>query len=344
MKQKLLRDLIEANIHLGRESATGFHSVRCESCHDHTERAGFKFDGETVGYSCFNCGAKFRYEELSGKLGSGARRILESFGLTREQINEVTASSFFNKSNESKEITMEALKPQIKLYTPEIQLPPNSYPLGSDFADELQTPLIEYLVNRCIDPLEVNAHFSTNPKFLNRVIIPCMREGRVIFWQARTILKDVKPRYASPSISKEAVLWGYDNLWKNYDQPLFVTEGIFDAACINGAALLGSKLNASKLEVFRRCRRRKIVVVDRDANGGALAELALAEGWEITFVPQGVSDVNQSVQKYGRLLTIWALLKNATVPTGLKAADGIAVKSKLELGMQMALAKMSRKK
>jgi hypothetical protein len=171
-----------------------------------------------------------------------------------------------------------------------------------------------------------------------------MREGRVIFWQARTILKDVKPRYASPSTSKEAVLWGYDNLWKNYDQPLFVTEGIFDAACINGAALLGSKLNASKLEVFRRCRRRKIVVVDRDANGGALAELALAEGWEITFVPQGVSDVNQSVQKYGRLLTIWALLKNATVPTGLKAADGIAVKSKLELGMQMALAKMSRKK
>lgn len=344
MKQKTLQDLIETHVHLGRESATGFRSVRCEACHDHSERAGFKFDGEIVGFSCFNCGAKFRYEENSGKLGSGARRILESFGLTREQLNEVTASSFFNKANESKEITMEALKPQIKLFTPTIQLPPNSYPLGSDFADELQAPLIEYLVNRCIDPLEVNAHFSTDPKFLNRVIIPCMREGRVIYWQARTILKDVKPRYAAPSISKEAVLWGYDNLWKNYDEPLFVTEGIFDAACINGAALLGSKLNESKLEVFRRCKRRKIVVVDRDANGGALAELALAEGWEITFVSQGVADVNQSVQKYGRLLTIWILLKNATVPTGLKAADGIAVKSKLELGMQLALAKMTRRK
>jgi hypothetical protein len=155
-------------------------------------------------------------------------------------------------------------------------------------------------------------------------------------------LKDVKPRYASPSTSKEAVLWGYDNLWKNYDQPLFVTEGIFDAACINGAALLGSKLNESKLEVFRRCRRRKIVVVDRDANGGALAELALAEGWEITFVPQGVADVNQSVQKYGRLLTIWTLLKNATVPSTLTSPNGLSVESQLKLKMQLALAKMAR--
>lgn len=344
MKQKTLQELIEAKVHLGRESSGGFRAVRCEVCHDHSERAGFKFDGSVVGYNCFNCGAKFVFEEGSTDAGKNTRRILEAYGITREELNEVCGSAFFKKNNEAKEITMEALKPQIKLFTPTIELPPNSYPLGSDFADELQAPLIEYLVNRCIDPLEVNAHFSTDPKFLNRVIIPCMREGRVIYWQARTILKDVKPRYASPSISKEAVLWGYDNLWKNYDEPLFVTEGIFDAACINGAALLGSKLNESKLEVFRRCKRRKIVVVDRDANGGALAELALAEGWEITFVSQGVADVNQSVQKYGRLLTIWTLLKNATVPTGLKAADGIAVKSKLELGMQLALAKMTRRK
>lgn len=344
MKQKLLRELIEDNIHLGRESSKGFRAIRCQVCHDHSERAGFKFDGETVGYSCFNCASKFRYEECSGKLSKNARYVLEAFGFSREQLNEVTASAFFNKSTESKEITMEALKPTIKLFTPEISLPPSSHPLGSPFCDELQAPLIEYLMGRCIDPLEVNAHFSTDPKFLNRVIIPCMREGKVIYWQARTILPGVKPRYASPSIAKDAVLWGYDNLWKDYDQPLFCTEGIFDAAPLRGVALLGSKLNESKLEVLRRCRRRKIMVVDRDDNGGALAELALAEGWEITFVPHGVEDVNKSVQKYGRLLTVWTLLKNATVPQGLKAADGVAVQSKLELGMQMALAKMTRRK
>lgn len=344
MKQKLLRDLIEEHIHLGRESSKGFRAVRCQVCHDHSERGGWKFDGDTVGYNCFNCQARMVYEEGSGKLSRDARRVLEAFGFTREQLNEVTASAFFNKSNESKEITLEALKPAVKLFTPEVKLPPNSHPLGSPFSDELQAPLIEYLLGRCIDPLEVNAHFSTDPKFLNRVIIPCMREGKVIFWQARTILEGVKPRYMSPSIAKDAVLWGYDNIFKNYDLPLFITEGIFDAEPLDGVALLGSKLNEAKLEVLNRSRRRKIVVVDRDHNGGSLAEMALENGWEITFTDMGAGDVNRSVQVRGKLLTIWDLMKNATVPSKFKHTDGISVKSKLELGMQLALAKMTGRK
>jgi hypothetical protein len=344
MQQKLLRDLIETQVHLGQESSTGFRAVRCASCNDHSERAGFKFDGETVGYSCFNCAAKFRYEEGSGKLGRSAKRILEAFGISQNQLNEVTGSSFFNKSQEPKEITLESMAPKVRLFTPEVALPPKSHPLGSPFADELQAPIIEYLMKRKIDPLEVQAHFSLDPKFLYRVIMPCMREGKVIYWQARTILDGVKPRYMSPGINKDAVLWGYDNLWRDHDQPLFCTEGIFDAAALNGVALLGSKLNESKLEVLNRCRRRKIVVVDRDDNGGELAQLALENKWEITFPPAGVDDVNKSVQKYGRLLTIWTLLKNATVPQGLKAADGLAVQSKLALGMELALAKLSRRK
>lgn len=344
MKQRTLQDLIETKIHLGRESSTGFRALRCEVCHDHTERAGFKFDGTTVGYNCFNCGTKFTFEEGSTEIGKHARRILEAYGITREEINEVVGAAFFKKSNEPKEITMEVVKPQVRLFTPEIALPPKSHALGSPFADEIQAPLIEYLISRHLDPLKVNAHFSLDPKFLNRVILPCMRDGKIIFWQARHIDKTVKPRYLSPGLNKEAVLWGYDNLWKNYDLPLFATEGIFDAAPLEGIALLGSALNESKLEVLRKCRRRIVFVVDRDKTGGELAQVALKEGWEITFVPQGVDDVNASIQKYGKLLTVWTLMKNATVPQGLKAADGVAVQSKLALGMELALAKLARRK
>lgn len=171
-----------------------------------------------------------------------------------------------------------------------------------------------------------------------------MREGKVIFWQARTILPGVKPRYMSPSVVKDAVLWGYDNIFKNYDQPLFITEGIFDAEPLDGIALLGSKLNEAKLEILNRSKRRKIVVVDRDDNGSALAEMALQHGWEITFTALGAGDVNKSIQTRGRLLTIWDLLKNATAPSTLRTSKGVAVQSKLELGMQMALAKMTGKK
>jgi DNA primase len=198
----------------------------------------------------------------------------------------------------------------------------------------LQAPLIEYLINRSLDPLVLNAHFSLDPKFLNRVILPCSRDDKIIFWQARTILADVKPRYLSPSVNKDAVLWGYDFLWGDQSKPLFITEGIFDAASINGVALLGSTLNESKLQILNRCRRRKIVVVDRDDRGSALAQLALENGWEITWPAPGAADVNTSVQKFGVLLTTWYLLKQATVPSSLVSADGISVQSKLSLAMQ----------
>jgi hypothetical protein len=177
------------------------------------------------------------------------------------------------------------------------------------------------------------------------VILPCTRDGKVIFWQARTIKDDVKPRYVSPGTSKEAVLWGYDNLWRDYDTPLFIGEGIFKIAPLNGVAIIGSKLNEAKLEVLNKCRRRKIVLMDKDANGLELAETALKQGWEVSWPGQGGQglDVDDCIQQHGLTCTIWTLMKNATVPTGMRAADGLVVQSKLALSMEQALSNTSTK-
>ena len=341
MQKKLLRDLIENHIHLGRESSTGFRALRCQVCNDHSERAGFKFDGEAVIYSCFNCHTKAVYEEGNTDMSRTMRRVLEAHGITREQINEVVGSAFFVKANEPKEITVATMSPQVRLFTPEVALPPKSYPIGAPHNEDLQLPLAEYVLKRGLDPVALNVHFSLDPKFLNRVILPCVRDGKIIYWQART-LGNTKPRYLSPGTNKDAVLWGYDNLRANYDLPLFITEGIFDAASVDGIALLGSELNPSKLEILNRSRRRRAVVIDRDANGGRLGQLALDHGWEITFAPEGC-DANQSVQKYGKLFTIWTLMKNMTVPSSLRTSTGISVQSQLNMNMQLALSKIGKK-
>lgn len=340
MQQKLLKDLIEEQVPLGKEAATGFKVLRCAACADYKERAGFKFDGDQIIFACFNCGKKAVYEEGSGKLSASFKRILTAFGLSDNQLNEVTGSAFFNKKETSKEITLETLRPPPKLFTPEVELPLHSYLIGAEHHKELQIPLIEYLLKRQLDPTELQVYFSLDKGYLNRVIVPCLRNGKIIYWQARTIIDGVKPRYMSPGISKEAVLWGYDNLYKDLDQPLFITEGIFDAASIKGVALLGSKLNETKLEILNRCHRRKIVVVDRDKTGKNLAELALQHSWDITFPPE--DDVNNSVQKYGLMFTTWSLMKNITDPSGLKTSTGISLQSQLKLGMELALAKLSR--
>ena len=270
------------------------------------------------------------------------RKVLEAFGISNTEISELVGSAFFVKSTEPKIITAEALKPKINLFTPEIPLPPKSFPIGSAEKPELQLPLAEYIVNRGLDPIELNAHFSLDPKYLNRVILPCTRDGKIIYWQARAI-GSAKPRYLSPGTNKDAVMWGYDQLRGNFDEPLFITEGIFDAASIDGVALLGSQLNPSKLEILNRSRRRRAVVIDRDDNGGRLGQLALENGWEITFPPAQAKDANDSVQKFGKLFTIFTLVQNMTQPSALKTTAGISVQSQLELNMQLVLSKKGKR-
>lgn len=342
MQQKLLRDLVEHHVHLGREGSNGFRGVRCQVCNDHIERAGFKFEGNVVSYHCFNCKSNFDFEEGSTSMPPWVRRVLEAFGISNTEISELVGSAFFKKANEPKVITLEAMKPVVNLFTPEVALPSKSYPIGHAEKPELQLPLAEYIIKRGLDPIALNAHFSLDPKHLNRVILPCMRDGKVIYWQSRA-LGDAKPRYLSAGTNKDAVLWGYDNLRGDYDMPLFITEGIFDAASIDGVALLGSQLNESKLQILNRSRRRRAVVIDRDDNGGRLGQLALEHGWEITFPPVGC-DANKSVQQFGKLFTVWTLMKNMTTPSSLKTASGVSVQSQLKLGMELALAKLGRKK
>ena len=280
-------------------------------CGDKKQRFGFFHDGVFTSGYCYNCGVKFKFEEGSGKLSRNAREILEAFGIQRSDLTDIRSAMFANVKKEESEISLEAMK-KVKLFTPEVALPDHSYPIGYDDYEETQLPLAEYLLDRRIDPLQVKAHFSLDKRYLRRVIIPYFRDGKIIYWQARTIDNDVKPRYLNSPISRDAVIYGYDELFTWREAPLFVTEGVFDAISLKGICILGSALNEAKLEVLKRCRRRLIFVIDRDKTGEGLGKAALDNGWEISFVDERVADANKSVQVFGLPYTIYTLLKNAT--------------------------------
>lgn len=278
-------------------------------CHDQKDRGGFKFDTESTGYSCYNCGAKFKYEEGSGRVSKNAREILEAFGITREDLTGIR-SAMFAEAKEEGDINLDELK-KVKLFTPEVALPNRCYPLGADHSDELQAPIIEYLLSRRIDPLGIRAHFSLDPKFLRRVIIPYYRDGKVIYWQARSI-DNIKPRYLNCTASREAILYGYDKLYTYDPAPLFVSEGVFDAIVLDGICILGSTLNAAKLEILKKCRRRIIFVMDPDGNGEALTTTAMENGWEISYFDKRDLDASKMVELHGKPLAIYQLMKNVT--------------------------------
>lgn len=334
--QSYLGDLIRERVHLGRLSGTGFYEHKCQVCHDHSFRAGWKITPEEVFFNCYNCHSRASYQEGSGKFNRWMKEILRANGITDEDLQAISATLFFNKGESTeKEITLQSLK-KVNLVTPEISFPPRTLQLGSDGHDSIQEPLIEYLLGRRVDPLKF--YFSLDPAHIRRVLIPFWRDGKLIYWQSRSIDSDVKPRYKNCSASKDAIIYGYDNLYSYSDSPLFVTEGVFDAESVHGICILGSSLNATKIELLKKTRRRIIFVVDRDSNGGDLGDAVIEQGWELTFVDQNAEDVNQSVQKFGKIFTVYSLMKNATNKFD-KNRD-----QKLELDLELSFSKMRKSK
>lgn len=334
-KQSYLGDLIRERIVLGRQSATGYYEQRCQLCNDHSARAGWKIEPDEVFYNCYNCHFRASYEEGTGKFNRWMRRLCEANGIKEAELQAISATLFFNKAEKTdKEITLDSLK-KVNLHTPEVSFPSRTFQLGSVGHDEHQEPLIEYLLGRQVDPLKF--YFSLDPQHLRRILIPYWRGGKLIYWQSRAIDSDVKPRYRNCSASKDAIIYGYDALFTYSEDPLFVSEGAFDAESIDGISILGSSLNAAKIELLHKTRRRIIFVIDRDSNGGDLGEEVIRQGWELTFVDPRAEDVNDSVCRFGKLYTIHSLMKNATTKSK-------PVESRMTLDLGLLEAKMRKSK
>lgn len=313
---KNIEDLIRNNIVFNyKQSAKGFNPVICAVCNDYKPRGGFKFENNQIIYNCFNCSTVSKYDEADTTMSDSFRKVLNSFGVSSDSINEVLASKFISrgklslKKTEEKDITLESLhKKHINTFVKEIELPKNSYPINE--SDERCNEAIKYLKSRKVFK---NDFFYLNDEeyFKDRILIPFTKFGKLIYWQGRTYKEgDIRQRYINPSVTKDAIVFGYDELYRHIDDILFVTEGVFDAITINGVAIIGSKLNETKIEVLSKSKRRLVFILDRDKNGSKLGKKVLDNGWEITFPPEGLGDVNKAVVNAGLSWTVYNLIKN----------------------------------
>lgn len=307
-----LEDLIRSRVHLGAPSNTGFHSLRCPICNDYKTRGGFKFDHETVGYNCFNCGFDTRVDQTTTSLPKKFRKLMLALNIAEDELEAVTGEMFLQlRKNSSREHSIASLK-QLKLTTPEVPLPEEAVPLTSLLTNnELRLTTEAYLLKRGFKVSDHPWYVCPTGKFSNRLVIPFLRQGKIIYWQARDITGLKKERYLSSPAPKAPVLFGYDELYNWTDAPLFVTEGALDALTIFGVGLLGSTLSEEQLELLRHTKRRLIFVIDKNKNGKNLGELALREGWEITFPPGDTADAADSRVKHGKLYTVYHLLQEA---------------------------------
>ena len=292
------------------DNGKGWFSGKCQLCGDYKVRAGFKLTDGVITYNCWNCATATKYVEYSNEMSKKFRSVLVSFGFSPSEIDAAVASAFFSKK-ETEEITLESLSKtdSVITETPEIKLPFGSKRIVEGVNGA--APLLTYLKNRKLDYHKYPFYFTTELDYLkDRIIIPFYRNGKVIYWQARRIDGDKKKRYVNANTTADAVMFNMDALSLHSNIPLFITEGAMDAISFNGVALMhGGSVNMHKTHFLKQSKRRLIFVIDKNDVGKKTALFALENDWEITFAPNGSSDINDSIIKYGKMWTAMELMK-----------------------------------
>lgn len=316
-------------------------------CNDYKKRGGFKFEGEAIVYNCFNCAhdAKFITNEHTS-IPDKMQTVFDAFGIPKEDFQEVIFKVFASKKSNSAKNKKEAEKNPL-VYN-DLKLPSYLRPLITDGTGDVYDQLAcEYLeVERGIDPASYPFHIADRhectkvdkesrirkaiwPQWKGRIVIPLYRNKKVVFYQGRDIMDTDRLKYMSPEVSRDTVLYGYEELTSSYEKPLYIHEGFFDAFLLkDSVAVLTNKMTEQQIEILNRCPRQKVVIPDRQGNGRILADDAVRLGWSVSFPDIGsdAKDMNDAIKKYGRLYVLKSVVDNTLSGFAAESAIGIYCK------------------
>lgn len=302
-----LETLIRRHILLGKKSRKGYEVVKCALCNDYQARGGFKFEGETVHYHCFNCSTSTGYDPEYSRhtVSDKFKEVLTSFGISEEEINHCVSFNFFKKPVPSS-TPNERRGPGYP--TKECPLPDISVKVSSG-SSEWCMIAEQYLAKRSLSSKDYDFYVSEDQNYVGRLLIPYFFRNKVIYWQGRSLDAElVTPRYKNPVLEKENIFFNMDELYRNTTEPLFITEGALDAVSVGktGVALSGSTLSDFQtFELRKVSQRRKVVfVIDKNLNGWKLGQNVLSDTeskFYVTCFPDNIEDSNDALKKYGRL-------------------------------------------
>ena len=325
-----LEAVIRYHIHIPQHSnSRGFFPVLCEVCHDHGrkgKRAGFSFDADgTVGYNCFNCGHKAKYTPHinKGTMPESMLTVLSSFHVPQTDWEKVTFANFVD---ETQQITQTGQPVKFVNFEPDgIELMSHFYRLTDDKRDDIAQAAIQYLEeDRGVDwtsqpfYLAQRTGDSLLDRWYGRVIIPVYKDEKLIFWQGRDLTGKRQKKYISADTLRDNVMYGYDQLFKRTDEPIYVVEGWFDAYHVEGIAVFGNQFTPGQLHWLSKSPRPKVIIPDKFGDGHILARQALKYGWALSLPDAGsCKDVAEMVNKYGSLYTYKSIRENTV--TGFEA-------------------------
>lgn len=303
-----VQDLILRYTNTTKISHSGFHNVRCPVCNDYKIRAGFKFESDGIGYNCFNCATKFKYQ-YGSYCNDNMINILSSFGISKDELIQAVGKDKIHYKSPY------IISKQQKIEN--VELPNNSFKLSEiySFADKFEDVqnVINYLNKRKISFFDYDLYYSF--ALPNYFIIPYYQNKKIVYWNSRNIYKR---HFLKCNIAQDGFLFNRDNIFKQTGV-LLITEGEINCLSLGtGVALGGSKITENIFSILNSTNREKIFIIDNDNSPTSynIAQVMIEHGYGVTYL-SNFKDANDSIRERGKLLTLHELHSN--VHYGLSA-------------------------
>ena len=267
---------------------------------DRRQRGGLLSSPDGWSYHCFNC--NFTASFILGRnLSVKARKLLEWLNVPQEEIERVNLESMKHRSIagliDDRQRTAAAIQ-GIRFEERDIG--------GVEFVTAHHTEVWKYLRHR-LAPLDYPFMVSATPFARPGIIIPFTYDNTVVGRTTR-FLDDRKPVWVNDF--QPGYVFGTDLQHADW-QHVIVTEGIFDALCISGLALMHNTVSDAQARLIRNLGKEITVVPDQDKAGMELVDRAIELGWAVSMPAwSDCKDVNDAVIKYGRLATLLTIMQS----------------------------------
>ena len=216
---------------------------------------------------------------VSNQGGHNLFQLLKQAGADRSQykeLNEILGSSYSvsNKKEDKRTI---------------VTLPKEWKPLYIEDGSIQQLHALKFLMERGLsehDILKYNIGYCVSGLYQNRIIIPSYdSNGQLNYFVGRDFYSGGM-KYKNPPVSKDIV--GFD-LYVNWNEPLILCEGVFDAISIkrNAIPLFGKTISKSLYKkIIENSVNHIVIALDNDAFSQSIEMISkfLDMGVEVSFI------------------------------------------------------------
>ena len=282
--------LLESVLNKSKTTSNDNIAFNCPFCHHHKKK--LEIDIVTQYWHCWTCNAAGR------KLAILFRKL----NVQREKISKLI-----------KLLDEVEYKPtKTSTDTPVLHLPEGYRPLWDlDSTSPEYRNAVYYLKGRGIDIYDILRYrigYCRKGLYSGKIIIPSYDENASLnYFVARAYYEEDKWKHKNPPTSKDIV--GFE-LHINWDMPIVLVEGAFDAIAIkrNAIPLFGKTIsNTLKKRIVEKGVKQIYICLDQDAKKQALetAEYFMANGIDVYFVDLTSGDPSElGFEKIKRILEL----------------------------------------